>query len=509
MDTDFGAFLSAVSDAIWAPMAYVVLGLGVAYSIATKGIQFRRIPDMLRQLRDSEGGEGGLSSFQALVLALASRVGVGSIAGVATAVGAGGPGALVWMAITGLVGCTVGYAEAALSQTFKRQVQDEDRRSANEDIGGMPYYIKYGLKLPKVGALVAVLGVIGYGFVFPGLQVNTIAASAKLAFGLDSWIPAVLVTVLIALVIFGGTTRLVKVTQALVPVLAIGYLVLALAVIGINIGSVPAAVALIFQSAIGVHPIMGGIAGAAIAWGVRRAVFASSNGLGEATFAAAAARTSHPGKQGLVQTFSIYIDVLLICMATGLMMVVSGKYNVADGSGGFLVNNIPGVPVGANWVQEAIDTLLPGWGAGFVSVAVLLFGFTCLLAYFYVANSNLLYLLDGRPGHLWKNVLKIGTMAIVFVGSIVNAQVVWAAGDIGLGLIAWVNLICLAFLFPLVRKIYKDYERQRKLGLDPTFNPKALGIDGADFWEQPVPVEHHHHQLHHASQSTERTPDKP
>ncbi|MGR0161166.1 alanine/glycine:cation symporter family protein [Paenarthrobacter nitroguajacolicus] len=482
-DFDFAEFLSSVSDAVWAPMAYVVLGLGIAYSVATKGIQFRRIPDMLRQLKETQDGDGGLSSFQALVLALASRVGVGSIAGVATAVSAGGPGALVWMAVTGLVGCTVGYAEATLSQAFKRQVLDEDRKKANEDIGGMPYYIKYGLKLPKVGAIVAVLGVIGYGFVFPGLQVNTIAASAEKAFSLPSWAPAILVTVLIGLVIIGGTTRVVKVTQGLVPVLAIGYLLLALAVIAINVDKVPQAVVLIFQSAVGIHPVLGGIAGAAVAWGVRRAVFASSNGLGEATFAAAAARTSHPGKQGLVQTFSIYIDVLLICMATGLMMVVSGKYNVSDGSGGFLVNNIPGVPVGANWVQEAIDTMLPGWGAGFVAVAVLLFGFTCLLAYFYVANSNLLYLLDGRTGNGWKNVLKIGTLAIVFVGSIVNAKLMWAAGDIGLGLIAWVNLICLVFLFPLVRKIYLDYERQRKLGLDPTFDPKALGIEGADFWE--------------------------
>ena len=488
-DIDFPELLTAISDAIWAPMAYVVLGLGIAYSVATKGVQFRRIPDMLRQLRENNGSEGGLSSFQALVLALASRVGVGSIAGVATAVSAGGPGALVWMAVTGLVGCTVGYAEASLSQAFKRQVLDEDRQKANEDIGGMPYYIKYGLKMPKIGAVVAVLGVIGYGFVFPGFQVSTIASSAELAFNLPNWVPAVVVTGLITLVILGGTTRIVKVTQGLVPVLAVGYLILALAVIFINISSVPQAVVLIFQSAIGIHPIMGGIAGAAVAWGVRRAVFASSNGLGEATFAAAAARTSHPGKQGLVQTFSIYIDVLLICMATGLMMVVSGKYNVSDGSGGYLVNNLPGVPVGANWVQEAIDTLLPGWGAGFVAVAVLLFGITCLLAYFYVANSNLLYLLDGKQGHSWKTILKIGTIAIVFFGSVVDAQLIWAAGDIGLGLIAWVNLICLAFLFPLVRKIYLDYERQRKLGLDPTFDPKALGIEGADFWEHKVEKE--------------------
>ena len=220
---------------------------------------------MLRQLKEAEHGDGGLSSFQALVLALASRVGVGSIAGVATAVSAGGPGALIWMAVTGLVGCTVGYAEAALSQAFKRQVLDEDRRKANEDIGGMPYYIKYGLKLPKVGAIVAVLGVIGYGFVFPGLQVNTIAASAEKAFSLPTWAPAILVTVLIGLVIIGGTTRVVKVTQGLVPVLAIGYLLLALAVIAINVDKVPEAVVLIFQSAVGIHPVMGGIAGAAVA----------------------------------------------------------------------------------------------------------------------------------------------------------------------------------------------------------------------------------------------------
>jgi len=480
--------LSSVADAIWAPMAYVVLGLGIAFTIATKGVQFRRIPDMLRQLREHSDGEGGLSSFQALVLALASRVGVGSIAGVATAVGAGGPGALLWMAVTGLVGCTVGYAEATLAQTFKRQVKDEDRQKANEDIGGMPYYIKYGLRAPFIGAIVAVLGLIGYGFVFPGFQVSTIAASSEMAFGIPTWVPAIAVTLLMGVVILGGTTRIVKVTQYLVPVLAIGYLLLALAVIAVNLDKVPSAVLLIVQSALGIEPILGGMAGAAVAWGVRRAVFASSNGLGEATFTAAAARTSHPGKQGLVQTFSIYIDVLLICMATGLMMVVSGKFNVADGSGGFLVENLPGTAVGPGWVQAAIDTLIPGWGAGFVAIAVLLFGFTCLLAYFYVANSNLLYLLNGRRGPLAQLVLKLGTLAIVFTGSIVNAQLIWAAGDIGLGLIAWINLGCLVLLFPLVYKIYRDYERQRKAGLDPVFDPQALGITGAEFWEQKVAI---------------------
>lgn len=479
--------LVGFADHVWAPMAYVVLGLGVAFTVATKGVQFRRLPEMLRQLNDREGAdaEGGLSSYQALVLALGSRVGVGSIAGVATAIGGGGPGALLWMAVTGLVGCTVGYAEATLAQVFKRRVEDEDRRKAGEDIGGMPYYIKFGLKAPRVGALVAVLGVIGYGLVFPGFQVSSIASSAKVAFDVPAWIPAITVAAMIGAVIFGGTTRIVKVTQVLVPVLAVGYLVLALCVIAVNAERVPDALRLIFFSAFGQEPLLAGIAGAAVAWGVRRAVFASANGLGEATFAAAAARTSHPAKQGLVQTFSIYIDVLLICMATGLMMVVSGRYNVADpAGGGMLVENLPGVEAGPNWVQASIDTLAQGWGSGFVAVAVLLFGFTCLLLYYYVASSNLLYLLDGRTSPGWTLALKLGTIAIVFLGAIVPAQVVWAVGDIGLGLIAWVNLACLALLFPLVRKVYRDYEDQRAQGLDPVFDPRKLGIDNADFWTE-------------------------
>lgn len=477
-------FLVSIANLLWsAPMAYTVLGLGAILTLAMKGVQFRRMPDMVRQLREGSHETGGLSSYQALVMALASRVGVGSIAGVATAIGAGGPGALLWMAITGLVGCTVGYAEATLSQVFKRRVTDEDRRQAGEDIGGMPYYIKHGLNLPKIGGLIALLGLVGYGFLFPGFQVSTIAASSERAFGIPPVVPALLVTAMIGAVIFGGTTRIVKVTQVLVPFLAVGYLILAFTVIAVNIEAVPEALSLIVRSAFGQEPMLAGMAGAAVAWGVRRAVFASSNGLGEATFAAAAARTSHPGKQGLVQTFSIYIDVLLICMATGLMIVVSGSYNVTDASGTVRIDNMGDIPVGPNWVQASIDTLANGWGAGFVAVAVLLFGFACLLAYFYVASSNLLYLLDGKKGPGWSLLLKLGTLTIVFLGSIVPAETIWAIGDIGLGLITWVNLACLVLLTPLVYKVYRDYERQRSQGLDPVFDPQALGIKGADFWE--------------------------
>ncbi|XVX20175.1 alanine:cation symporter family protein [Actinomycetota bacterium] len=318
--------------------------------------------------------------------------------------------------------------------------------------------------------------------IFPGFQVCTIASTSQVAFGLPNWVPAVVMTLMVALVVIGGTHRIVRVAQFLVPVLAVGYLVLALAVITVNASRIPEALSLIFRSAFGMEPMLSGIAGASIAWGVRRAVFASSNGLGEATFAAAAARTSHPSKQGLVQTFSIYIDVLLICMATGLMMVVSGQYNVRDGSDGFLIENLPGMDAGAGWVQKAIDTMAPGWGAGFVAIAVFLFGFTCLLLYYYVASTNLIFLLEGRELKWPINLLKLGTLLIVFFGSLVNAELIWALGDIGLGLITWINVVCLVLMFPLVRKIHQDYERQRKAGVDPTFDPAALGIDDADFW---------------------------
>ncbi|MDQ8708078.1 alanine/glycine:cation symporter family protein [Streptomyces sp. LHD-70] len=469
--------MSEISNAIWNPMAYLVLGLGVLFTLATKGTQFRRIPDMLRQLRETSGEGGGLSSFQALVLALSSRVGVGSIAGVATAVAAGGPGALMWMAITGLLTSTVGYAEAVLAQTYKQEDPQEDR-------GGMPYYIKHGLKAPWLAGIVAVIGVVGYGFVFPGLQVNTIATSSKLAFDVPTWVPATVITALFAAVIFGGTKRIVKVAQVFVPVLAVGYLLAALAVILFNVDKVPAAITLIVSSAMGTHQVLGGIVGAAIAWGVRRAVFASANGNGEATFAAAAAKTSHPAKQGLVQSFSIYVDVLLICMATGVMIVVSGAYNVSDGAGGYLVNNLPGVDAGPNFVQEAVNSMTPGLGAGFVAVAVFLFGFTCQAFYFYVAKTNLMFLLDGRQSRNWDIVLKVGAIGISFYGSIADAEAIWAAGDIGFGAIGWINLVCVLLMFPIVHKIWRDYERQRALGVNPEFDPTELGIKGAVYWEE-------------------------
>lgn len=469
--------LSTISGWIWNPLAYFALGIGVFFTLLTKGVQFRRLPDMIKQLRSSRSEDGGLSSFQTLALTLSSRVGVGSIAGVATAVAAGGPGAIMWMAITGLVASTCAYAEAVLAQVYKRRIRGEDR-------GGMPYYIKHGLRAPWLAAIVATVTMIGYGFVFPGIQANNIASSTQLAFGLDAWVTGLIITAVLAGVIVGGTRRIVQVAQTIVPFMAAGYLLTAIVIISMNLDKVPGALLVIVSSGLGTEPLFGGIIGYAVAWGVRRALFAAVPGLGEGTFAAAAARTTHPGKQGIVQAFSIYIDVLLICMATGLMIVITGAYNVENPAGGFIVNNVPGVVAGPNFVQAAIDSSLPGWGSVFVALAVLLFAFTSQVFFFYVASTNLVFLLGERRNPLLETVLKAGALAISFIGAVVNAEAMWAAGDIGYGLIGWMNMTCVLLLTPVVRKVIRDYDQQRKAGLDPVFDPHRLGIRGADYWER-------------------------
>lgn len=471
--------LGIISDWIWNPMAYFALALGVFFTFVTKGVQFRRLPDMIRQLKNGKGDDSGLSSFQTLALTLSSRVGVGSIAGVATAIGVGGPGAIMWMAITGLLGSTAAYAEAVLAQVYKRRVRGEDR-------GGMPYYVRYGLKAPRLAAALALLTMVGYGFVFPGIQANNIASSAELAFSVEPWVTGVVITSLLAVVIVGGTKRIVNVAQTIVPFMAIGYVLTALVILVLNIEKLPETIRLIVFSGLGLDQMFGGVVGYAVAWGVRRAVFASATGFGEGTFAAAAAKASHPGKQGIIQAFSIYIDILLVCMATALMIVNSGSYHVEDGKGGFLVDGVPGVIAGPNFVQQAIDQTVPGWGSIFVASAILLFAFTSQIFFFYVASTNLIFLMGDRIAgpkvKVCEGLTKVGALAISFGGSVVSADAMWAAGDIGYGMIAWINLVCVLLLMPVVRKVVRDYERQRKLGVDPIFDPTALGLEGADWW---------------------------
>ncbi|MGH8878991.1 MAG: alanine:cation symporter family protein, partial [Stackebrandtia sp.] len=300
--------------------------------------------------------------------------------------------------------------------------------------------------------------------------------------GIDPWISGVVIAALFAFVIFGGRQRIVGMANLVVPVMAIGYILAAVVVLAVNAAAIPGMISLVFSSAFGADSMFGGIVGAAIAWGVRRAVFSNVAGVGEGTYASAAAEVSHPVKQGLVQSFSVYIDTLFVCMATGLMILVTGMYNVETEAGEKLATNLPGVEAGTANTQHALDTVFSGIGSPFVAIAVALFAFTTVAAFYFIADTSLTYLTRGTRNVYLGYGLRVAMVVMVFYGAVASADVIWAIGDVGYASLAWVNMVCIIFLAKPALKALRDYDAQRKLGLDPTFDPVKLGIDNADFW---------------------------
>lgn len=474
--------IGTINTNIWNPMAYLALGLGLFYTIWTGAVQIRRLPDLVSILREkSPSDEGEISSFQALMLTLSSRVGVGNIAGVATAIAIGGPGALFWMVVMALLGGATAFAESTLAQVYKRRVGGEYR-------GGIPYYIEKGLGQKWLAVIAATATLVLYAVLAPGVQSFNIANSFEVAFGAPTWLTGLIIAGLFGFIVFGGTKRIVGVADKVIPFMAIGYILLALVVIVVNITEVPAVIGLILSSAFGVHEVFGGIVGAAIAWGVRRAVFSNVAGVGEGTYASAAASVSHPAKQGIVQAFSVYVDTVLVCSATGIMIVMTGQYNVITESGETLLENLPGVTAGTAYTQAALETIVPGFGPVFVAVALFLFAFTTLIAFNYIASSAAAYLFPERGFGAATRVIQAAMTIMVFFGAVASADLIWGIGDIGYGTLGWINMICLLFLAPTVRKVLKDYTSQKKQGLNPVFNPEKLGIRGADAWSSANPT---------------------
>ncbi|WP_394213819.1 alanine/glycine:cation symporter family protein [Brachybacterium vulturis] len=472
--------LSTLNGWIWNPMAYFALAVGLFFTILTGAVQFRRLPDMFRQVLAKPHDSEGVAPLQALLLTLASRVGVGNIAGVATAIAAGGPGALFWMVVTALLGSASAFAETVLAQVFKRRIDGEHR-------GGAPFYVEFGLHLKWLAVSLAVGYMFFYGFVFSGVQSNNIATSVEVAFGVPTWVTAILLTGLLGFTVIGGTKRIIHAAQIMVPVMALVYILFTAVIIVLNLDQVLPTIELVLASAFGRDQIFGGIAGAAIAWGVRRAVFSNVAGVGEGTFGSAAASTSHPAKQGLVQSLSVFLDTIVVCTATGIMIIITGSFNVVH-RGQTLVENIPGVEAGVTYTQTAIDSAVGGFGPAFVAIALFFFAFTTMVAFYYIAETNLGYLCGSTGG--WPSaVLKTGAMAITAFGALVSADAMWLIGDIGYGLLGWTNMLIILALSPVVYTVIKDYDRQRKQGLDPSFDPAGLGISDADFWTSSTPAD--------------------
>ncbi len=469
--------IHAANDLIWGQaLVYLCLGTGLYFSVRTRFLQVRYMRHMLQLLFRGASSECGVSSFQAFSLAVAGRVGVGNIAGVATAIAMGGPGAVFWMWVIAFLGAGSAFIEAALAQIYKEEINGQYR-------GGPAYYIERGLKMKWYAVLFACSTVVAAGVFLPGVQANNIGAAVHNAFSVPSVVTAAILVILLALLIFGGVKRLGRAAEVVVPFMAAAYILMAVIVLALHVNEVPAIFVLIVKSAFGANAAFGGIVGLAITWGVKRGIYSNEAGQGTAPMAAAAAEVKHPAAQGLVQAFSIYVDTWFVCTATAFMVLLTGKYNVARPSGGFIVEYLPGVPTGPAFTQAAVDAVIPGFGSAFVAIALFLFAFTTLMAYYYYAETSLAYLRKHQPSPWLFHVLRVAFLAVVFYGTLRNADLAWALGDIGVGLMAWLNIIAILLLTRPALACLADYERQLKAGLEPVYVAREAGVKNAVHWQ--------------------------
>lgn len=466
---------------------------GLFYTVQTRFVQVRLFSEMIRLLKSNKSSAQGISSFQALTVSLSGRVGTGNIAGVATAIGFGGPGAIFWMWVVAILGAATAYIEAALGQIYK----DTDVETG-EYRGGPAYYIEKAMGQKWYAWIFAIATIIACGLLLPTVQSNAIGNAVTQTFGQGSMIETSMgvfsstkiitglaIITMLGFIIFGGVKRIANFAQVAVPFMAVAYILTALVIIGLNIDKLPGIISMIIGDAF--TPMAG--LGAAIGLGVKRGVYSNEAGQGTAPHAAAAAEVDHPAQQGLVQCFSIYIDTLFVCTATAFMILITGMFNVGTAETGFFIQNIAAniSAEGPAFTQMAIESMMPGVGNPFIAVALFFFSFTTLMAYYYIAESNVAYIRRTIKFHGAINALKVILIAAVFFGTVKESGMVWALGDIGLGIMAWVNIIGILIIFFMGKpaiKALKDYEAQRREGVKKyTFDPKALGIRNANYWE--------------------------
>lgn len=472
----FVNIVNKINGLVWSlPLVLLCLAAGIWFTFLLKGSQFRLMGDMFRLIRAKSTSEDGISAFQSFATTVGSRVGMGNIAGVATAIYFGGPGAVLWMWIIALIGASSSFAECTLAQAYKD-------KEGKEYVGGPQMFISKGLKLKPLAVLFAIAAILGPGTLMPGLQIYQIASTFKSAFGTPEMIIGVVSVVAIAFVVWGGIKRIGRTAELLAPVMCVIYIVMAIVVIGMNITKLPAVFGTIFSSAFGANQAFAGILGATISWGVKRGVYSNEAGQGSGAIVSAAAECSHPAKQGLIQALSVYIDSIVVCSASAMIILITGNYNVVDAGGNFLVQNSPS-EYGALWAQDAINQSLGGWGGKLLAIMIALFVFTSLMGYYYQAESNMRFLFKGRKEgtYLMRGIFLVA----VFSGVIVDGQVIWSMADLGVGLMAWFNIVAILLMSGKVKAILKDYEQQKKAGHDPMFDPKKFGIeDKTGAWDK-------------------------
>ena len=489
-----------VNGIIWSPaLVYLCLGAGLFYSIMTRFVQVRLFGEMITLLFIGKSSAQGISSFQALAVSLAGRVGMGNIAGVAAAIGFGGPGAVFWMWVVAFLGASTAYVEATLAQIYK-----EKDVITGEYRGGPAYYFERALGQRWYGILFAVASILACGMFLPGVQANgVISAFAQvmgegtpmnimgLEVGSMRLVGLAIILVILGTIIFGGIKRIATFTEYAVPFMALGYIGLALVIMFTNYQMIPEVFGLIISDAFTAQAGFG----AAIGWGVKRGIYSNEAGQGTGPHAAAAAEVEHPSQQGLVQAFSVYVDTLLVCSATAFMIITMGTYNIQGTlpDGQFIVQNVAaGVEINSPaFTQMAMETMYGQFGNIFIAVAVFFFAFTTILAYYYIAEVNVAYLtrfISRGANRTGLFLVKILIMVMVAYGGLNSAGYIWDIGDIGVGLMAWLNIVGILVIFIVARPtltMLRDYEAQRKAGVKHyTFDPAKFGIKNAPYWEE-------------------------
>ena len=464
----FVSFMTTVNNVIWSvPLVVLCLAAGIWFTIRFKGGQFRLFGDMIRLLKSRTKNTEGLTPFQAFATTVGSRVGMGNIAGVATAIYFGGPGAVFWMWVIALIGAASSFAECTLAQAYKN-------KENGEFVGGPQMFITKGLKAKPLAVLFAIAAVLGPGTLMPGLQVQSIASTFYDAFGVNQMIIGVIAVILIAVVVWGGIKRIGKVAELLAPVMCVIYVLIAIVILGMNITKLPGVLGTIISSAFGLNQLFAGIMGSTISWGVKRGVYSNEAGQGSGAIVSAAAECNHPAEQGLIQALSVFVDTIVICTASAIIILITGTYSVQGADGALIVSGTD-AEYGILWAQNAINSAIGSWGGKLLAIMVVLFVFTSLMGYYYQAESNMRFLWGGRKAGTY--LMRIIFLLAVFSGVVVDGEVVWSMADIGVGLMAWFNIIAILLLTNKAVAILKDYEDQKKAGLKPLFDPEKFGIE--------------------------------
>ena len=442
----------------------MLVGLGIYFTIRLRFGQFRLIGNMLQLTTEAvEVAEGrkGISPFQAFCISAASRIGTGNIAGVAIAIAAGGPGAVFWMWVIALIGGATSFVESTLGQIYKVRDGDTFR-------GGPAYYIEQAIGSRGLGIFFSILTAVTFGLAFNSVQANTIANAFKTAFNIEPITMAIALVLVAGYIIFGGVRRIANASSVIVPVMAVIYIGVALFIMIKNIALVPQMFGMIIANAFGVRQVLGGTMGAAIINGVRRGLFSNEAGMGSVPNAAATADTSHPAKQGLIQTLGVYVDTLLVCSATAFMILLSGVLENTSGLEGIQIT------------QAAVTSQVGAWGDTFIAISVLLFAFSSIIGNYYYGETNIEFI---NPNSTFLTIYRIMVLAMVFFGSIGNFGLVWNAADVFMGLMAVVNLIVITKLGPIAYATFEDYVSQLKSGKNPVFDPDNIpGLGKVECW---------------------------